>query len=129
MSKCKEWNVSIRSWISRWFLSMYIGKRNQSKLICLRLIYFSTVISCKTFYAIWPLSAYYCPLFRYFLLTLLKWHDRMVIKLNPRIMECFKPRFEKTLRYTWKIFAMDTLNDVIGIRNLMNIYRPIPGDI
>ena len=64
-----------------------------------------------------------------FLLTLLKWHDRMVIKLNPRIMECFKPRFEKMLRYIWKIYAMDKLNDVIGIRNLMNIYRPIPGDI
>ena len=28
-----------------------------------------------------------------------------------------------------KIYAMDKLNDVIGIRNLMNIYRPTPGDI
>lgn len=65
-----------------------------------------------------------------FLLTLLKWHDRMVIKLNPQHNGmCLKPRF-KIYLYSW--YAMDTIHIdmyVIGIRNLMNIYGPTPGDI
>ena len=73
---------------------------------------FFVAIKCctKTCYAIWPLSVYYCPLFRYFLLTLLKWHDRMVVKLNPPDNGMyFKPRFKNThTRY-----SMDTTMSLV----------------